>query len=588
MHSTHPPRTTPRAVRRRLGAGLAAAALMTTGLAVAGAAPASAEQVAVTPSQVDTSATRATGHNDFLLDGVRVWTEGSTSTDKAAGYFDVHLPLADVGEPSMGWNNRMPAQNYRPGLQLKTDFNGDGDVDGILVGEPILADGTTFLGNRWWLAGGADRKAGVESPGVTLPVDAGQPSYRQNIATLDEWRALFPDAQVLQSGWSLGSGALGDGVITEITVGGNEYLFSNEEARTTKKLYPSDVVHRDTRATGHNEFRLTSGVRVWTEGATSTDKATGYFPVGKRLAAVGEASMAWRNNPGSTARPGLQLVMDIDGDGVADGILVGEPIYADIAVATNWWLSGGSATQAFKDLAPSDDGGNGSQWNGTLAEWRAALPVTATVLESGWSLGSGVKGDGVVESITLGTVTYTFTGQNRAAQAPVASVAARAGATVTFALPGTDPDGDPLTYQVDRGTVTGNQVTLAVPANFVGAIPVAYTADDGRGGSASGVVTVQVAKATSKATVQVKPVRPTAAKRLKLVVRVASTGVADGGAVEVRRNGKVLGTGVLAGGKVKVVLANKLPRGTYTFNVRYAGTDYAAATTTKVSVRVRR
>ena len=98
------PSTRPAVRLRRLGAGTAAAAvasLLVGGLvAVGGAAPAlAADQIVITPSLLDTSATRATGHVDVLADGVRVRTEGATSTDKAAGYFDVDqvLPLERLG-----------------------------------------------------------------------------------------------------------------------------------------------------------------------------------------------------------------------------------------------------------------------------------------------------------------------------------------------------------------------------------------------------------------------------------------------------------------------------------------------------------
>ena len=47
-----------------------------------------------------------------------------------------------------------------------------------------------------------------------------------NHGTLPEWRAAFPNAKILRVGWSLGSGAEGDGVINAITVGLTKYTFS--------------------------------------------------------------------------------------------------------------------------------------------------------------------------------------------------------------------------------------------------------------------------------------------------------------------------------------------------------------------------
>ena len=39
--------------------------------------------------------------------------------------------------------------------------------------------------------------------------------------------------------------------------------------------------------------------------------------------------MDWRANGANTLKPSVQLVVDIEGDGIPDGILVGEPSYAN-------------------------------------------------------------------------------------------------------------------------------------------------------------------------------------------------------------------------------------------------------------------
>ncbi len=576
----------------RMGARVGAGALAVAGLAVLGAPPAQAAEVTLTPVDVDMTATRATGHNEFLADGVRVWTEGSTSTDKAAGYFDVHQALADVGEPSMDWTNNVPELNFRPGMQLKTDFDADGDIDGVLVGEPILADGGTFLGNEWWLAEG---KAEVKGT-VGVPFDGSHPSYRQYIGTLDEWRTTFPAAQVLQGGWSLGSGAHGDGVIHSITIGGDDYGFTKDQADAMEMLYENDVDLSQTRATGHNEFLDPSGVRVWTEGATSTDKAAGYFPVDEPFAGTGEPSMTWTANGANTLRPGLQLVVDLEDDGTPDGILVGEPIYADgsplykdIAGATNWWLSGGSATPGFKALAPSDDGGNGSQWNGTLAEWRGALPSTATVTHAGWSLGSGVQGDGVIQQIVVGLTTYTPTGANRAPVAEDGTASTRAGQSVTTQLVASDPDGDELTYEVSHGTVDENgELTYEAAPDFVGTVEVTFMVSDGED-SDEGTVTITVRKAPSDLDAEARPDDPTTRSSVRVVGTVTSTGDVEGGEVIVRDGGVKVGTAeVEADGSVKVVLG-RLARGRHELKVRFLGSDFAQQSeAVDLVVRVRR
>jgi Big-like domain-containing protein len=129
--------------------------------------------------------------------------------------------------------------------------------------------------------------------------------------------------------------------------------------------------------------------------------------VNKPLADVGEPSMLWTQISGTTA-PGLQLRVDFDNDGNIDGTLVGETVYNG-----DWWLS--NAEQFVKDNAPVNGGGSGSQWHGTLDQWRAAYSH-ARVVTSGWSLGSGVQGEGTLGRITLGDDRYFFS----APGAPVA------------------------------------------------------------------------------------------------------------------------------------------------------------------------
>jgi hypothetical protein len=154
----------------------------------------------------------------------------------------------------------------------------------------------------------------------------------------------------------------------------------------------------DTRATGHYEVAGT-GLHIWTEGSTSTDKVAEYVATDTPLADAGEPSLEYTATNGGT--PGYQLIVDFDGNGSGDGILVGETVYGN-----DWWASNGSA-QFVKDAAPSHDGGSGSANHGTLDQWREAFP-TAKVQAFGFSLGSGVKGDGVLDAINFGGERYTF------------------------------------------------------------------------------------------------------------------------------------------------------------------------------------
>ena len=169
----------------------------------------------------------------------------------------------------------------------------------------------------------------------------------------------------------------------------------------------------DTRSAGHSVV-TGDGVRVYTDNNTSQAKATGYLPVNYALSANGSQTTAqsidWTQTSGTVA-PGLQLVVDFDNNGSADGILVGEPTF----YGNNWWLSNGSA-QTVKDNAPNNGGGNGSPWYGTLNEWLSKYP-TAQVKYVGYSLGSGVLADGTIKRLTFGCVDYRF--DNAAPSLPV-------------------------------------------------------------------------------------------------------------------------------------------------------------------------
>ena len=62
---------------------------------------------------------------------------------------DTSTPLAGVGEPSLDYTPT--TGTIPPGYQLIVDFDDDGTIDGILVGEP------TVYGNDWWLNNGAEQ-----------------------------------------------------------------------------------------------------------------------------------------------------------------------------------------------------------------------------------------------------------------------------------------------------------------------------------------------------------------------------------------------------------------------------------------------
>src|SRR5262245_37594682 len=107
-----------RHARRAIAAGAALAAVATLGLAVAAQGATTDHDVRQSDFIPTLSDTRATGHLDFLKEGVRLWTEGNTSTDKAAEYFapgSTVLPTS--GEQD--WYGTTPA----PGMQIVFDYD---------------------------------------------------------------------------------------------------------------------------------------------------------------------------------------------------------------------------------------------------------------------------------------------------------------------------------------------------------------------------------------------------------------------------------------------------------------------------------
>jgi hypothetical protein len=166
---------------------------------------------------------------------------------------------------------------------------------------------------------------------------------------------------------------------------------------------PSDFVPElsDTRTSGHYQVAGT-GLHIWTDGTSGTpdpNKVAEYVATSVLLADVGEPSLDYTSKSGGV--PGFQLVVDFDADGAADGLLVGEPVYNG-----DWWLTDKSA-DFVKDRAPSDETGFGSTHHGTLDQWRAVFS-DAVVQAFGFSLGSGVTGDGVLNAIDFAGTHYTF------------------------------------------------------------------------------------------------------------------------------------------------------------------------------------
>jgi|GEM_PF-3236320 len=158
----------------------------------------------------------------------------------------------------------------------------------------------------------------------------------------------------------------------------------------------------ETRATGHNEI-MANGLHVWTEGATSTDKAAGYYPASFKLADLGEGFSLDATASSGSIPPALQLTVDLDGNGTSEGNLVAEPTFYGpdtLWLSSNW-------TGLDISSAPTSFNGGGTGKGGTVNAWLSVFP-NAKVVAVGYSLGSGVHGDYKIAKITANCTDYTF------------------------------------------------------------------------------------------------------------------------------------------------------------------------------------
>jgi hypothetical protein len=226
---------------------------------------------------------------------------------------------------------------------------------------------------------------------------------------------------------------------------------SPASAETEIVIYKDQITQPDTRATGHINWPIGGGIRMSTEGATSTDKATFAFDTHPEL--VDEADRFYLGNEaighdvnvksgGDQATPGIQIYMD---DNI---VLVKEDVYQIDGFGdpgtSDIWLT--RESPAFlRAYAPSCEsghpeletmtsdaaiaaglctGGSGSAWHGSEEEWGGVLynltpnEDTLIIRGLGESLGSGVKGNVLVSSINYGEAFYTFSRQNAPAPEP--------------------------------------------------------------------------------------------------------------------------------------------------------------------------
>ena len=162
---------------------------------------------------------RSGGHHTYVSGGLQISTDAADYNGKSAGYVAADFPLGQTGTPSLTYDNT--SGGAEPGIQLSVFVNGA--FFGNLVHEPLFA--------QWW------------SSHAVAGMPAGpNPSYQLSYGSIDDylfaWAQLgITDVKVKAVGFSLGSGALGSGTISQITAGCEKYTFD------TASYQPSVTFH---------------------------------------------------------------------------------------------------------------------------------------------------------------------------------------------------------------------------------------------------------------------------------------------------------------------------------------------------------
>lgn len=200
--------------------------------------------------------------------------------------------------------------------------------------------------------------------------------------------------------------------------------------------------------------------------------------------------------------------------------------------------------------------------------------------------------DDCMYEFTPGQVTRVdeMTAQYRNTAPAAVTTAASTTLSAPVAVAVADPEGDAFDSAVStnpaHGTVTksGNTFTYTAAAGFAGVDQFAVTSTDTFGAAATSTVAVTVAKVASVTTADAKK-KVKKGKKVKVTAKVAAGAAAATGTVQISEKGKVLGTGTLAGGTVKIDVG-KLKPGKHTLTVSYLGSATANPSAGSVEVKV--
>ncbi len=252
-------------------------------------------------------------------------------------------------------------------------------------------------------------------------------------------------------------------------------------------------------------------------------------------------------------------------------------------------------------------GFTGTDGNKTLSDWGTSIidlsdPALAVANGSSIKVRFAIGRDGCggvvgwfVDNIKVTTCKTAVAATVAATHDPEPSTFGTASSVkVTVSGAGGTPSG---TVTVKEGATTlgsgtldaTGKATVALPATLpVGAhaLTVSYSGDS-TFGAATGNVTATVKAAVSATTTTAKaPAKVKYKKAFDVTATVTSTGGTPTGTVQVYDGTKLIGTGTLSGGTVKIHITKKLKKGKHTLTVKYVGTATFSASQATVTVKI--
>jgi excalibur calcium-binding domain-containing protein len=227
--------------------------------------------------------------SQFQADGLHVAVAGPSEKQSAYKLLASPVKLINVNQADTQLQY-LSDHGYSPAYQLTT------------IDDPT--DSTTWTGNlvyedgHWW-ATRPQFWSSVPNPG------------QSGGASLETFKAAYPDRFVYQVGFSLGSGAAASaGVIKSLTFQGTMWVFTDDCTPPTSTTTETTTTTTETTTTTTTEPTLT------TTTASSTSTTTIAPPSITPTYANCDEARAAGNAPINWDRPGFRRALDADGDGV--------------------------------------------------------------------------------------------------------------------------------------------------------------------------------------------------------------------------------------------------------------------------------